>query len=97
MSPDPRVKSNPMDTITHLSRESFKDDEMGRLVALNEARALVQRLETPWEALVREVWLSVSYGKADTSISHKHKRLTRREVIAFNFSGHQNQPGFGCA
>lgn len=65
-----------MDAVTHLSRESFEDDEMGRLVALSKARALVQRLETPWEALMREIWISVSCGVAIAFIQYKFKYLT---------------------
>ncbi|KAL9090248.1 MAG: hypothetical protein Q9159_002053 [Coniocarpon cinnabarinum] len=53
-----------MDTVANLGRDSFTDDEPGRLKALAEARALCTRLETPWDFLVRQIWLQPSISAA---------------------------------
>ncbi|KAK4544028.1 hypothetical protein LTR36_004526 [Oleoguttula mirabilis] len=50
---------NAKDTIAGLSdidRASFGENESGRMQALLEVRALVERLEKPWETVVRMVW-----------------------------------------
>ncbi|KAK5138106.1 hypothetical protein LTR08_004800 [Meristemomyces frigidus] len=50
---------NATDTLSSLSnvdRRTFGDDESTRMQALSEARALVARLEKPWESVDRMVW-----------------------------------------
>lgn len=48
-----------------ISSESFAHDEKARLTALEQARALCRRLETPWDSLVREIWVTVSVGPVE--------------------------------
>jgi len=42
--------------IQSIDKSTFKDDDSARLHALSEARALVQRLEHPWETVDNIVW-----------------------------------------
>ncbi|KAK5117837.1 hypothetical protein LTR85_008611 [Meristemomyces frigidus] len=46
-----------MSHLPGIDRASFGDDESARMQTLLEARALVERLEKPWEKVDRMVWL----------------------------------------
>ena len=48
-----------LEAIDSLDKTAFTDNEAGRLVALDKARALCSRLETPWESLTRIIWQEV--------------------------------------
>ena len=45
--------------IEHINQDSFDGDDFSRMRALERARALCSRLETPWDSLVRMIWLEV--------------------------------------
>lgn len=52
--------SQRLEALDSVSRHSFGEDEAARIQALEKARALCARLETPWECLARMIWLDVS-------------------------------------
>ena len=48
-----------LEVIDSINGSTFAGDEAGRLEALDKARALCSRLETPWESLTRMIWQEV--------------------------------------
>ena len=48
--------ANPVSQLRSISKESCSTEEV-RKAAVSEARALINRLETPWETGFRYTWL----------------------------------------
>lgn len=65
MSPT-KDETHALDALAFIDRSSFSGNEQARLEALDKARALCQRLETPWDALRRQMWTDVSRKRLRT-------------------------------
>ena len=59
-----------LELIECLDKSTFWNDEHGRLQALDKARALCCRLETPWESLTRIIWQEVRFILTQALLPH---------------------------
>lgn len=54
--PDPERALEVLESLSTLDTDSFKNNFALRMQMLQEARNLVERLETPLERMAREAW-----------------------------------------
>lgn len=52
--------SSLLNSLESVDRHLFQDTEVERIRALKSARALCARLEKPWDAVIRMLYLDVS-------------------------------------